>query len=553
MANSERLAQAIAAHQAGDLNRAESVYQELLSEDADNPETLNAYGILHLQGGRAEAALECFEKAARLAPAVGKYQNSIGSAQIAQKHTDVAIEHFARAVELEPESADFRANLATARVSSGDLVGAERDFEQALTLAPDHYQALQNLGDLLSKQNRLGDALPHLQRAATHPDHQIESVLHLASIYERLNRLADASETMSQVGETSHPWARILRARLLRRQGDAAGALALMRAGDGAGRDTWGDEIAGSWYHELALCAELAGETEGVLENCLTAKAHWRRAGGGRDGANYLDRVRRIRQRASKATDGPANTAADEDMPPLVFFAGFPRSGTTLLELMLDAHPDIATTAEAELLSPLLDEDGRAKAENPQRRYLSALHEQVGVAEPAMTIVDKLPLNLVFCRAIEALFPNARLLVALRDPRDVVLSCLMQRFRRNAAMRNFDTLDSTVALYEEVMGLWLEARASIAIPWLEYRYEDLVGDEDATVDRVLEFIGIDRHPAMDDYREKAASREVITPRYRDVAEPVYDRAVERWRAYESHLQPVLDRLARFVEAFGYKD
>jgi hypothetical protein len=211
------------------------------------------------------------------------------------------------------------------------------------------------------------------------------------------------------------------------------------------------------------------------------------------------------------------------------------------------------TTGEADLLSPVLDVLGRPATKQPHRVYLSALDRLFGPIEPTAKIVDKLPLNLVNCRAIDMIFPDARLLVALRDPRDVVLSCLMQRFRRNAGMRNFDTLESTVALYEEVMGLWLDARAGLTMPWLEYRYEDLVADRDATVDRILAFTGIDRHPAMDQYREKAASKEVTTPSYRDVAEPIYSRAVGRWRAYENQLQPALDRLAPFVEAFGYKD
>ena len=120
-------------------------------------------------------------------------------------------------------------------------------------------------------------------------------------------------------------------------------------------------------------------------------------------------------------------------------------------------------------------------------------------------------------------------------------------------MRNFDTLESTVTLYQEVMGLWLEARVGLSIPWLEYRYEDLVRNQDTTIDQILQFVGVDRHPAMRQYRDKATTREVKTPSYRDVNLPVYNRAVERWRYYETKLEPVLDRLAPFVEAFGYSD
>ena len=552
MKKSERLEQAIAAHQAGDLIRAAAAYRQLLAEDPDDTEALNAQGILHLQGGRLPDALACFERAAELAPTVAKYQNNIGNAQMALQAADAAVAHFFRAAELDPANADFRANLGTARMSSGDATGAEDDFAQALSLDADNYQAQQNLGGLLSKRNRLADALPHLQRAVQHPECQIESVLNLTSTYERLNRLDDASEAIRQAGETPHPLAQILRARLLRRRGDGAGALALLRREGAPDRDLWGDEIVGDWHHELALCADLVGGSVQVFEHCLTAKAHWRRADGDRAGTDYFAHVQRIARRASEAASAPAVGDAGDDPPPVVFFVGFPRSGTTLLEMMLDAHPDVITTAEADLLSPLLDVDGRPRGADCQGRYLDAVGQLVGAVSLGTTIVDKLPLNLVYCRAIERIFPGGRLLVALRDPRDVVLSCLMQRFRRNDAMRNFDTLEQALALYEAVMGLWLAARPLLAMPWLEYRYEDLVAERDVTVDRILDFAGIDRHPAMDDYRQKAAAREVITPSYRGVTEPIYNRAVGRWRAYENDLRPALDRLAPFVEAFGYE-
>ena len=552
MTGSERLAEVIAAHQSGDSKRAESIIQALLSEDSDDTEALNAQGIILLHGGQIEAALDSFVKAADLAPTVGKYQNSIGSAQIALKQMDAAVESFSRAVELEPDNADFWANLATAHMYSGKAEDAQRDFERAIALEPEHYQAHQNLADMFSRLNRPSDALPHLQHAARQPGRRIESVIHLASTYERLNRLTDAEQTISEVGDSNHPWALSLRARLLRRQGNAAGGLAILKTADRTGHDALDHDTIGNWHHELALCADHAGETDEVVANCLTAKSHWRQADHNHDGAEYLERVRHIRRTASDATSNQNGDAAREEMPPTVFFVGFPRSGTTLMEAILDAHPDVVSTAEAELLEPLLDANGQPNVDHPQLHYLNDVRRRAGVIPANGIVLDKLPLNLVFCQAINQVFPEARLLVALRDPRDVVLSCLMQRFRRNAAMRNFDTLEATVTLYEEVMGLWLDSRGSLSIPWHEYRYEDLVTDHISTVDGVLAFIGLDRHPMMEDYREKAASREVATPSYRDVTEPIYDRAMGRWRAYERDLEPHLDRLQPFVEAFGYE-
>ena len=546
------LKQAIADHKAGNLRLAEESYSQILSAEPDHTDALNAMGILRLQCENPRAALECFDRAARLSPETAKYHNNIANAQLALENSAAAIAALERAVVLAPDDADFRANVAAARLRAGDVAGAEKDLRKALTLDRNNYSAGQNLGALLSKQKRLGEALPYLEQAARHPDCQTETKLNLAAAYEKLNRLADAERTLDGLVETDHPATVIQRARLLRRRDRPEAALALLQQSDyGVDLDALDQEVAGDWCHEIALCADLLGRSDLAYENMLAAKARWRRAAGSKGGEGFLEKVRRLRHATGTEDGHGVDDSANAHLPAQVFFVGFPRSGTTLLEVMLDAHPGIVTTAEAEILASVLDNGDRTDLAAPRTRYLESLVQLRGDIEPATTIVDKQPLNLIYCRSIDELFPHARLLVALRDPRDVVLSCLMQRFRRNAAMRNFDTLESTVALYEAVMGLWLEARSSLRLPWHEYRYEDLISDRETTLAGILKFIGVPWHADMDEYRDLAAAREINTPSYSGVVEPIYKRAVGRWRAYESHLAPARDRLAPFVAAFGY--
>jgi Flp pilus assembly protein TadD len=546
------LKQAIADHQGGKLQLAEKSYSQILSAEPDNTEALNAMGILRLQCGNPHAALGCFDRAARLSPDTAKYHNNIGNAQLALENSAAAITALERAVALAPNNAGFRANVATARLRAGDGAGAEKDFRKALALDSNNYSAGQNLGAFLSNQNRLGEALPYLEQATRHPDCQIETILNLASTYERLHRLADAERIIDKLVERDHPVTIILRARLLRRRDQPAAALALLQETDRSiDLDTLGEEVAGDWCHEVALCADLLGRSDLAYKNILAAKAHWRLASGGNGGEGFLEKVRLLRHGISVTNMQTGDDSDIEQMPAQVFFVGFPRSGTTLLEVILDAHPDIVTTAEAEILSSVLNRGDRSDLAAPKIRYLEAFVRLRGAVEPVTTIVDKHPLNLIYCRSMDVFFPQAKLLVALRDPRDVVLSCLMQRFRRNAAMRNFDTLESTVALYESVMGLWLEARSSLRLPWHEYRYEDLISDRDTTLAGILNFIGVQWHANMDEYRDFAVTREIATPSYSGVVEPIYNRAVGRWRAYEGHLAPAFDRLAPFVAAFGY--
>ena len=166
-------------------------------------------------------------------------------------------------------------------------------------------------------------------------------------------------------------------------------------------------------------------------------------------------------------------------------------------------------------------------------------------------VVDKLPLNLVDAGLISLLFPDARIIVALRDPRDAVLSCFMQDFRLNDAMAAFLGRASTAGLYHAVMSLWLHYRTVLALPWMEYRYEDLVADFEGTVRDLLSFVGEPWDPVVLRYREAIPGRAISTPSYAAVTSPIHGQAVERWRRYADWLAPEAAVLAPYVAAFGY--
>ncbi len=179
--------------------------------------------------------------------------------------------------------------------------------------------------------------------------------------------------------------------------------------------------------------------------------------------------------------------------------------------------------------------------------------ERLGGPLRGRRLVDKLPLNIVELGFVSLLFPRARVVIALRDPRDVCLSCFMQRFRLNDAMANFLDLEQTAKTYAAVMGLWLHYRGALTLAWHEYRYEDLVADFEGVVGGVLDFIGIAWHDDVAHYREKAGQSAITTPSYRGVTGALDGRAIGRWRAYREPLAPILPTLAPFVAAFGYPE
>lgn len=149
------------------------------------------------------------------------------------------------------------------------------------------------------------------------------------------------------------------------------------------------------------------------------------------------------------------------------------------------------------------------------------------------------------------LFPAARFIFALRDPRDVVLSCFMQTFTLNEAMRHFLSLEETADFYTAVMDVGRRTCAEVPERIHQVRYEDLVGDTEAEARKLLGSLGLPWEPAVLDFQATAKRRRINTPSYHQVARPIYRDARGRWRRYAAELEPVMGKLEPYIEAFGY--
>ncbi|HEU0037677.1 MAG TPA: sulfotransferase, partial [Verrucomicrobiae bacterium] len=144
------------------------------------------------------------------------------------------------------------------------------------------------------------------------------------------------------------------------------------------------------------------------------------------------------------------------------------------------------------------------------------------------------------------------LLIALRDPRDVVISCFTQYLPLNTNSVCFLTLERTAKRFAHDMKLWLILREKICSPWLEVRYEDCVGNLEREARRALEFLGLPWDPCVLTYRERLKTKAVASPTYEAVSKPLYTSAIGRWKNYRRYLEPCLDTLQPCIKAFGYE-
>lgn len=254
---------------------------------------------------------------------------------------------------------------------------------------------------------------------------------------------------------------------------------------------------------------------------------------------------------------------ADSAYQAPVFLVGFPRSGTTLLDQILSSHSGIFCIEEREhfanaLASVIGDQDkldafanlSDVEIETARAEYWRRVAAEDAPPTGAL-VVDKLPLNIVVLPLIKRVFPDAKIIFALRDPRDVILSCYVQRFGMNAAMAQFLELSTAANYYDAIMRLMDVCREKLALDLVQVRYEDTVNDVGAQARALTDFLGVPFEEAMLSFRETALARDINTPSARQVIEPIYKRSVEKWRRYETELAPALPLLNQWAQRFGY--
>jgi hypothetical protein len=176
---------------------------------------------------------------------------------------------------------------------------------------------------------------------------------------------------------------------------------------------------------------------------------------------------------------------------------------------------------------------------------------EAGAEVEGRLFVDKMPLDTFNLPIIAALFPDAKILFARRDPRDTVLSCFRQMFAPNPATYAMLTLDGGADLYDAVMRLAETCRTALPLDLREVRHERLVEDFEGEVRDLCGYLGLDWSDAFYDFAASAQARTISTPSAGQVRRGLYREAVPPWSLYADQLAPVLPKLQPWVDRFGY--
>lgn len=600
------LAGARSAHGQGRLPEARGLYLQVLERASGSAEALYGLGAIAQQVGRPDVAVQRLQAALEQRPDFLDALILLGNSRIALGDPQGAAQAYRRALEIVPEHAGAHLNLGNLLQQAGQIEAAVGHFEralaqepdlpeghnslalllqrlgrqdealnhyrQALALRPDYVAAHNNLGTLYRELGQLDLAIEHYE-AASRQEPTLEALTNLAALLERANRL-DAAQAAAERAlglAPGNPNARLTLTKLRSRSGKAEAARDDYRAliaSLGLPQDGRTALVAARAHADLArLCedggdyAEAAVQFEAANRMNRLPQPNWRN-----EADDYLAWVRSLEAMLApleaKRWQRPALTGT---RPAPIFLVGFPRSGTTLLANALAALPDCRLMDERPVLDQvraslfgdatdhvaaamsLSDAERRAG----QERYWSLAEQQLGAPLAQQRLIDKMPLNLLNLWLVAELFPEARVVVTLRDPRDVCLSCFTTLFRLRPGVACFPSLEASVALYQAVMAFWLRQEALLPLDCLLHRYEDLVRDLPGELRRIVEFLGLPWNPAALDPATSARRRFVATPSYDQVVKPIYDSSIGRWRHYREMMAPHLEHLQPFLERFGY--
>lgn len=552
---------------------------------------LNLIGALLALGEDAEA-LRVARHVRLHAPGNPHAQYMLGLACLARFHWARAAEAFAVSVRLVPNFADAWFNLGNARYRLGDMAGAIAATRQALAANPRHGAATANLAAFL-RLTGWADAAETLLRAAiAHNQAAIEPRLNLAAslLHEEQSAAALALLDVPDPEDTrlrQHVLAqRALGQLQLRRIDEARATMAAIGPTPDSMRPLmlWRALLLANLDDDKARARELAAQIESLLESPADMLPE-HRIMGNFDLAKFWSRVgepdrafpfwerghRQLRQ--FQPFSRPAHRALLDDMmrqfnearllggpiarnrdPAPVFIVGMPRSGTTLAEQILAAHPSVHGAGERPALAQCFARLGGGAAiagmdaaalDHAATAYLAELH---ALAPSAARIIDRMPGNFPYLGLVGLMLPGARIIHCVRDPRDIGQSIFTHRFPgHHPYAHDLADIGWYIGEQNRIMSHWHAALPNpilsnpiLSNPILTVALRNWVEDFDTTLRRVLEFLDLPYDPACE--RSDGQESRGRTLSRAQLRRQLNADGIGSWHRYERHLGPLIDEL-----------
>ena len=531
-----------------------AMIEHALEQAPEDPIQLTDLGAFLAQSGDIEKASELFRSAVEVAPNYSVARSNLGAALVVQEKYQQAIPHLEKAIELDHQLLDAHTNLSTAYMRVQNFDKAVDVLFKALAIDPQSVGVHSSLAGALLRRERYESAQHHARRALELDPNAIEAQLHLGNALASSGQMDEAAEVLLKVARgpalALQGLSRLIHLRKVVAGSPEADLLtnALARV------DSFEKE------EQKATVYYAAGKAHDDLGDYANAFACFRKANDINrhlypfELTPYRERAERLRGFCSPALMQRCGGAGLSDVAP-VFICGMPRSGTTLMDQMFSRHPKVQAGGELRSVLQAMSRNTRIRNALEEKQPddeitaddFSRLGEDYAASVASEGIksevfTDKMPSNYLYIGLLSLALPRARFLIMRRHPLDNLLSNYMQHFGRNQPFSSdFANLAGVYAEFDETARMWADRLPDRV---REVSYEAITEDAESRMREILEFVGLDWDDAVLDY--KSSLRQVNTASLSQVREPIYTRAVERWRRYGPVLAPMASELRAFL-------
>ncbi|ESQ94609.1 tetratricopeptide repeat-containing sulfotransferase family protein [Asticcacaulis benevestitus] len=553
------------AFQAGDVSGALSLCGMRLNEAPTDGHALELKAVIQTSRGDVRGAEVTLRLAIDHDPASDWALNDL-TQLLHNNGQALAAEIAAREALIQrPEDPQAHLQLAVILGEKDDLPAAEFHSRRALDLAGPHPQILVTLGLCLYRQGRIDDALSALLEAHRLQPDQAQVLAHISRAYEARRDMADAYiwlERAEAQGRKTGESFTLQRALYLRHADQPKQALDLI--------ESTPDTLAPPAMLERSVLLDKLGRHDEAMQGFVTAKARLAQDMGVRyEAVRVAHEFAALTDffTAERMQNLPKATVRQGPQP--IFILGFPRSGSTMIEQMLDAHPHVSAGGELpfvaewqKLIADLLP-GAKPYPERLAQMQAADLHHVAGVlrdyyldraesygllGEGKTFFTDRMPLNDVHLPLIRLAFPQSTVIRMVRHPLDVALSMLSHNLTHGYHCGY--KIETIIAHRVAMQALNTHYDAVLGYPALILRYEDFVAEQKGHTLRVLGHIGLGFHEAT--LRFHTHRRHAPTPTFTQVSRPLNDRSIGRWKAYERFFVPFMDEIGPVIEALGYR-
>ena len=544
----------------GDLDGAIDAFAEAHRLAPGNPTPLYNFALALIENGRAPEAERLCHAALESIGRTPELLHALGLALLTQERGHEAVRVLEQATALKPDDPGLRTDYGSALASLGDQYDGIVELRTALRLDPAARVARENLVRALQGIGEIDQALEELERLVAMPGYRGNPALERAGLLTVLGRHAEslalatphlddpahaldaATVLASGAHKTGHEDAAIERLDRLVAETDFDSAAETVR-----------DKLIKLDFH-LGQLRDARGDVSGAF--AAYARGNRRRR------VPYDREEHRALVERTVATYGGEAFATlpraprGEGMP--VFIVGMPRSGTSLLEQMLDSHPlvhgagelasigNLARRLELEYAGTFPELAGRLDATRLTDMASDHLAFLSGLSGGLERVTDKMPGNYLHLGLIAQLFPHARVIHCRRTPQDTALSIFFQNFTNYRALAYANDLADIGFHYHQYLRLMAHWESALPLPLLTVDYERVVDDPEGATRELCAFLDLDWDERMLRFHE--SKRVVVTASSQQVREQLYSTSVARWERYREFLAPLEEELAKPADA-----